>query len=93
MRSAQTTFANGLVAGRVNLGLGLLLGGEPGSAGHFLAGTGIGTLAYGASIELYVAGAHQLGETRAPKIFATAPTWCALSKQLTEPILAAQVVT
>ena len=74
-------------------GSGCCWGDEPGSAGHILIGTGIGTLAYGASIALYVAGAHQLGETRAPTIFATAPSWCALSEWLTEPVLAAQVIT
>ena len=89
---AQTTFAKGLVAGGVNLGLGLMLEDAPTGAGPVVAGLGVGTLAYGASIVLYVAGAQQLGATRAQMIFATAPFWGVLLAWLTEPILAAQVV-
>lgn len=89
---AQTTFAKGLVAGGFNLGLGLLLEGAPSAAGPVVAGLGLGTLAYGASIVLYVAGAQQLGATRAQMIFATAPFWGVLLAWVTEPILAAQVI-
>lgn len=89
---AQTTFAKGLVAGGVNLGLGLWLEGTPGAAGPVIGAIGLGTLAYGASIVLYVAGAQQLGATRAQMIFATAPFWGVLLAWLGEPVLAEQVV-
>ncbi len=90
---AQTTVAKGLVAGAVNLGLGLALeDGAPGLAAA-AAAMGVGALAYGASIVLYIRGAQQLGATRSQMVFATAPflgvvvAWVALG----EPVLAAQV--
>lgn len=89
---AQTTFAKGLVAGSVTLGLGLWLEGAPLTPGPVVAALGVGTLSYGASIVLYVAGAQQLGATRAQMIFATAPFWGVLLAWSTEPILAAQLV-
>lgn len=89
---AQTTFAKGLVAGGVNLGLGLLLEGSPTDGRSVVISLGVGTLSYGASIVLYVAGAQQLGATRAQMIFATAPFWGVLLAWLSEPVLAAQVV-
>jgi drug/metabolite transporter (DMT)-like permease len=72
---AQITFAKGLVAGAVNLGLGGWL--EPRTAGlsSLAAGLAVGALGYGASLLLYVAGAQQLGATRSQMIFATAPLW------------------
>ena len=91
---AQTTFAKGVVAGTVNLGLGLALeGGLPGTTALFGA-LGVGALAYGASIVLYIRGAQQLGATRSQMLFATAPflgmavAWLVLG----EPILGVQGV-
>jgi drug/metabolite transporter (DMT)-like permease len=70
---AQTTLAKGAVAGSVNLGLGLALG-EPLPSMALAAGAlGVGALAYGASIVLYIRGAQQLGATRSQMLFATAP--------------------
>ena len=90
---AQSTFVKGLVAGAVNLVLGISLEGElPGLSvvgGALL----LGALAYGASIVLYIAGAQQLGATRSQMIFASAPfvgvalSWLVLG----EPVLAAQI--
>lgn len=89
----QTTFGKGLVAGAVNLGLGLALEGPIGEAGLVAPALGVGALAYGVSIVWYVAGAQQLGATRSQMLFATAPFfgtglgWLALG----EPVLGAQV--
>jgi drug/metabolite transporter (DMT)-like permease len=74
----QSTFAKGLVAGTVNLSLGLVLEGP-------LPGAG----AYGLSLVLYVAGAQQFGATRSQVLFASSPRrptracswrgWCSAS--------------
>lgn len=91
---ARTTFAKGLVAGAVNLSLGLGLESPTLSGGLVSGALLVGVLAYGASIVLYVAGAQQLGATRAQLIFATAPffgvgfAWLGLG----EPVLTAQVL-
>jgi drug/metabolite transporter (DMT)-like permease len=81
---AQTTFAKGLVAGSVNLGLALWLrpaafGGPPLVAAHVAGALAVGALGYGASIVLYISGAQQLGATRSQMIFATAPFWGVLA--------------
>ncbi|MDF1566354.1 MAG: DMT family transporter [Deltaproteobacteria bacterium] len=72
---AQSTLAKGLAAGAVNLGLGLFLEGTPGALPVVGLGLGVGALAYGASLVLYVSGAQQLGASRSQMIFATAPFW------------------
>jgi drug/metabolite transporter (DMT)-like permease len=86
---SQSTFCKGLFAGCFNLGLAAFLGQSwpgPGTAGLAL---GVGAVAYGASVALYVAGAQQLGATRAQLFFATAPffgaalSWLALGEALT----------
>jgi drug/metabolite transporter (DMT)-like permease len=90
---AQSTFVKGLVAGLVNLGLGLTLEGGLPSLAVLGGALLLGALAYGASIVLYIAGAQQLGATRSQMIFASAPfvgvalSWIALG----EPVLGAQV--
>ncbi len=70
---ARSTFWKGLVAGAVNLGIGL--GFEPfaASSGVVAAALVVGALSYGASIALYIASAQQLGATRAQALFASAP--------------------
>jgi drug/metabolite transporter (DMT)-like permease len=70
--AAQSTLIKGLVAGAVNLGIGLGVEGLPplGAVGPALI---LGALAYGASIMLYIRGAHHLGATRSQMLFATAP--------------------
>lgn len=90
---AQTTFVKGLGAGLFNLALGLLVEGVPASAPLVGIAILVGVLSYGASIVLYVAGAQQLGATRAQMFFATAPflgvalAWMLLG----EPVLHAQL--
>ena len=90
---AESTFAKGLVAGSVNLALGLWLDSGPLPVTHVLGGLGIGAISYGVSLVLYVGAAQQLGATRSQMLFSTAPigalvlswTW------LGEPVLPAQV--
>jgi drug/metabolite transporter (DMT)-like permease len=69
----QSTFWKGLVAGIVNLAIGLAL--DPLSAGLFavLGALLVGVCAYGASIVLYIRSAQSLGATRAQIVFACAP--------------------
>jgi drug/metabolite transporter (DMT)-like permease len=88
---AQTTFVKGLVAGCVNLGLALALEGAPAGA-VVLPALAVGMLAYGASIVLYVAGAQQLGATRAQMLFATAPFWGVALAWAREPVQLAQLL-
>ncbi len=90
---AQTTLVKGLGAGALNLALGLAIEGPPALGPALVVALGVGVLSYGASIVLYVAGAQQLGATRAQMIFATAPFWgVALAwAALGEAVLPAQV--
>lgn len=88
---AQSTFVKGLVAGAVNLGLGLALE-ETSFVPAAVAGAlGVGVLGYGLSLVLYVAGAQQLGAMRSQLAFATAPfwgvllSWAVLGEPLTLP--------
>ncbi len=69
----QSTFWKGLVAGAVNLVIGLCL--EPVGAGIFppAAAMGVGVFAYGMSLTLYIKAAHYLGATRSQMIFSSAP--------------------
>jgi len=71
---AQITFAKGLVAGAISLGIGWLLEGAP-AIPSLAAGLGIGVLGYGLSLVLYVGAAHQIGATRSQLVFSTAPLW------------------
>lgn len=90
---AQSTLIKGLVAGGVNLGLGLGLEGLP-PASALAPALGVGALAYGVSIMLYISGAHHLGATRSQMLFATAPffgvalAWSAFA----EPVATVQIV-
>ncbi len=85
---AQITLAKGLVAGVLNLSLGIVLEGPPASARFLLPALGIGTLGYGVSILLHIAGSHHLGATRAQALFSTAPfvgmviSWVVLRESL-----------
>lgn len=88
----------GLVAGSVNLALGIAFAGGPAGAGLSPAGIGaalvIGALGYGVSITQWVMGAHLLGAARGQVIFASAPflgaalAWLVLG----EPVTARQVI-
>ena len=72
---AQSTFWKGLVAGTTNLVIGVSLAPLAASFGAVLGGLGIGVVAYGFSIVLYIASAQQLGATRSQLIFSSAPFW------------------
>jgi drug/metabolite transporter (DMT)-like permease len=91
---SQSTVAKGVVAGSVNLVIGLSVEAAGATSVTVLAALGVGTLAYGASIALYIAGAQQLGATRSQMIFATAPFWgVALAwTALSEPVLLVQLI-
>ncbi len=73
---AQSTFAKGLVAGSVNLALGLGLTGsdgfEPWNAGLALV---IGATSFGLSLVLLIGAAQQLGAARSQLAFASASLW------------------
>ena len=70
----QITFAKGIVAGSVNLCLGIAISGPPPAttAAEVLL---IGALGYGASTVLYVSGAQALGAARSQMCFATNTLW------------------
>lgn len=90
---AQSTLVKGVVAGSVNLGLGLAVEGAP-SASALAPALGLGAAAYGVSIMLYISGAHHLGATRSQMLFATAPFWGVALAWIGfgEPITGAQVM-
>lgn len=70
---ATNTFFKGLLAGPINLVIGLTAGsfvGGPRVVGYALV---LGAISYGASIALYISSAQGLGATRAQVIFASAP--------------------
>lgn len=69
---SHVTFVKGLVAGSVNLAIGLGLGGVP-AVWPVLGALVVGGFGYGASITLWVAGARDLGAARGQLVFATAP--------------------
>lgn len=70
---AQSTLIKGVVAGALNLGVGLALEPSALAPGPVLAALAVGGLCYGVSIVLYIAGAQQLGATRAQLLFASGP--------------------
>lgn len=70
---AEATAWKGLVAGTANLAIGLTLDPLGGDGLHVLLALGLGALAYGASIVLYVLSAQHLGATRAQVAFSSAP--------------------
>ncbi|VEP17556.1 conserved membrane hypothetical protein [Hyella patelloides LEGE 07179] len=70
---AQSTFWKGIVAGCINLTIGMVL--TPLTATPTVIGWSlvVGILAYGLSIVLYITSAQDLGATRSQLIFACAP--------------------
>jgi drug/metabolite transporter (DMT)-like permease len=85
----HVTFLKGIVAGGVNLALGLAITGAGDVGGWAIVGALlVGALGYGLSITLWVRGAQQLGAARGQLIFATAPfvgailSWIVLSDQI-----------
>ncbi len=89
---AQTTLIKGAVAGAVNLAIGAAVEGVPVDWATIGLALGVGALAYGASIALYIAGAQRLGATRSQLLFATAPLFGAAGAWLAlgEPVLSTQ---
>ncbi len=71
---AQSTLVKGTVAGVVNLGIGIAMGGSI-ATGAIAPALVVGALAYGVSITLYIRGAQHLGATRSQLVFSTAPLW------------------
>jgi drug/metabolite transporter (DMT)-like permease len=69
---AQITLAKGIIAGSVNLALGLATSGAP-TIASALAALAIGAVGYGASITMWITGARQLGAARGQVVFALAP--------------------
>ncbi|MAA78923.1 MAG: EamA family transporter [Deltaproteobacteria bacterium] len=82
---AQSTCIKGICAGLFNLLLAYFLETDvifSYDIGIVLFAFLIGALSYGASIVLYIAGAQQIGATRAQLIFASAPYWGILTAVL-----------
>ena len=69
---SQITLAKGLVAGSVNLIIGLVLHGAP-VGRYIVAALAIGALGYGLSITMWITGARLVGAARGQTIFALAP--------------------
>lgn len=69
---SQITLAKGVVAGSVNLALGVALDGAPG-LGSVAGALAIGAVGYGMSITMWITGARLLGAARGQAIFALAP--------------------
>jgi len=94
---AQVTFAKGIIAGSVNLGLGAWFEPTtlaPWTLGTALAALAVGAVGYGASLLLYIAGAQHPGATRSQLLFSTAPAWGLLLAwvALGEPVLLTQLL-
>jgi drug/metabolite transporter (DMT)-like permease len=70
---AESTFWKGIVAGCVNLTIGLTIAPNLPSLSNIGAGLLLGALSYGASIVLYITSAQSLGATRSQIIFSCAP--------------------
>jgi drug/metabolite transporter (DMT)-like permease len=69
---AHITLVKGVIAGSVNLLIGLIGHGAP-PLGPMLLALIVGAFGYGISITLWVAGARDLGAARGQLVFATAP--------------------
>ena len=70
---AQSTFWKGLVAGSVNLLLGLVIGNYSANGLQTIAALSLGAFSYGLSILFYITSAHNLGATRSQLLFSSAP--------------------
>jgi drug/metabolite transporter (DMT)-like permease len=70
---AQTTFWKGLVAGIVNLGIGIQLSDYTASVSLTATAILVGVFAYGISLVLYITSAQKLGATRSQIIFSSSP--------------------
>jgi len=72
---SESTFWKGLVAGCVNLTIGLVITGGATPNLAWLGALAIGMLGYGASIVLYIRSAQALGASRSGLVFGSAPFW------------------
>jgi drug/metabolite transporter (DMT)-like permease len=70
---AQSTFWKGLVAGGINLGVGLSTQGYDGTTATTVGALGVGAISYGASIVLYITAAQNIGAARGQMFFASSP--------------------
>jgi len=70
---SQSTFFKGLIAGLVNLAIGIHLRPLDTDASAILMALLVGALAYGLSIVLYIRAAQGMGATRAQVFFSSAP--------------------
>jgi len=91
---ARITFTKGVVAGSVNLALGIAIDGLP--TWRFVASALlIGALGYGVSITMWITGARLVGAARGQVVFALAPfigavlSWALLDEALTASFLVA----
>lgn len=70
---AQSTFWKGMVAGIINLGVGLLTQDFAGTTATTIGALGVGVFSYGASIVLYITAAQNIGAARGQMFFASSP--------------------
>ncbi|MEP7113566.1 MAG: DMT family transporter [Ilumatobacteraceae bacterium] len=95
---ATITLTKGMVAGTVNLVLGLAFETTP-RGGTVIAALAIGSIGYGLSITLWVTGARQIGAARGQVVFALAPfvgaamAWPLVGEHLRGRVIAAFVVS
>lgn len=95
---SQITMAKGVVAGSVNVVLGLFLHDAP-AIGVVLAALAVGALGYGLSITMWITGARLVGAARGQVIFALAPfigallAWPINGDELTGTILVAFAIS
>lgn len=91
---AQTTFWKGLVAGIINLAIGLQLGAYSATVSVTSAAICVGIFSYGISLLLYITSAQKLGATRSQIIFSSAPFFGVIlaATFLKEPITSAQII-
>lgn len=92
---AKSTFWKGLVAGCVNLSIGLLLSNSGIPIDIILFALALGAISYGLSIMLYIMAAQQLGAVRSQMIFSTAPFFGLVLSAviLSEPISLLQAIS
>ncbi len=69
----QIAAVKGVVAGSVNLTLGLIVGGQLPSVGRTIGAMATGLVGYGISLVLYVRAVRQLGTARTGAYYAAAP--------------------
>jgi len=69
------TFVKGIMAGLVNLMIGISISDTPVAFNTVFAALIVGGFSYGLSIVLYVTSAQNIGATRGQILFSTAPLW------------------